>query len=140
MLYRTKVRVMHSIEELELLERCKTKNEFKKAYHERFGVGATTEEMYNTVRAVNSIWDNRDRNLERLKTLRVKTHTVYVPKEIVHKSNGTKPLVFSEDAVLVNIHNLLAEVVQLQKESIKIANAQFALFANLAKKDEQKVG
>jgi len=135
-------RTFRTVKEIELLEGCLNVAELRSRYVKRFGEPKEFNDTIALETRVQSLYNARKTLLAKLPGMRAaeeaKKHAFTVPATIVTKatSNG-KPAPFADDALMVKIHNLIAEQVQLQKETLEAINIlrdatldQYQLFQN----------
>lgn len=99
----------------------KTKDEFAEAFAAKYSGVMPFVTMAGRVK---SLWACRHTHALELELIHKmeeeKNHTVMVPARIVSKHKPSQDAVPDVGETLIKIHNLLAEMVQLQKEQIAL--------------------
>jgi len=125
-------RTFRTIEEIELLEGCTSRDELEQRYVKRFGKMLTPETAVVQHIRMDSLWAARKTLLVRLPHMKTernnKAKQVEVRKLQIHHKGDPKNIAFSDDAIMVKIHNRIAEIIQLQKEANEIHAKQLELF------------
>jgi len=135
-------RTFRTVKEIELLEGCLNVAELRSRYVKRFGEPKEFNDTIALETRVQSLYNARKTLLAKLPGMRAaeeaKKHALTIPATIKTKatSNG-HPAPFADDDLMVKIHNLIAEQVQLQKETLEAINVvrdatldQYQLFQN----------
>lgn len=129
---------------VDLLKACKTLDEFEKEFAKAFGKPTGEKEIITRMKRIQYLWYKRVRFIASYEKAaakqKAKQNVVMIPARITHKAqqSNTAPA-FADDAILVKIHNLLAEIVQLHKEQIAVSEKQYKLFeGKLQRKDVQQ--
>jgi hypothetical protein len=119
--------------EIELLGGCANKSEFVARYFKKFGEPTVQADLIKVLDKVGRMWDAKAALLKALPARKAREEgerrTVMIPRELTHKKTESPVKPFADDEIAVKIHNLLAELVQLQKE-------QLILFQALAAKNK----
>ena len=106
-------------EQKEMVLTFNTKNEFVEAFVKKY---SSSMPFHQLAARTKSLWQCRVKHAQGINKLKaqeeVKNHTVMIPARIVSRHATPRDSVPDVGELLINTNNLLAELVQLQKEQI----------------------
>ena len=108
-------------EQKEMVLKYENRSEFAEAFNKKY---SATMPFLKLAGRVRSLWNRRAKHADEIAALRKKEeellHTVMIPKRIVTKHTQSPDPIPDVGELLIRINNLLAELVQLQKEQIAL--------------------